>query len=158
MGQRAQWFAQEATWHIGGGPASLGGTAHDPALLHAPMAVQSRQCMPPTPQVATDWPPTQLPLVSQQPPHDAVPHAYPSGIIALAPASPASSMLPESGSRAAAPDSAAASESTAESPPSFVGPTCSLTAPSQPPPSLAGAMPISPAPGSPTLPITSSPG
>lgn len=152
MGQPAQWFVQEATWHIGGGPASLGGTAHDPALLHAPMAVQSAQCIPPTPQVATDWPPTQLPLVSQQPPHDAVPHAYPSGIIALSLASPASSMLPESSSRTAA------SESTAASPPSLVGPICSFTAPPQPSPSLAGATPISPASGSLTLSIASSPG
>jgi hypothetical protein len=62
--------------HVGVVPASLGGVVHAPAALHAPpMLVQSTHSSPPTPQVVTDWPPTQTPFM-QHPLHDDPgPHA-----------------------------------------------------------------------------------
>jgi hypothetical protein len=56
------------TVHILGAPASTGFMVHAPLVQAPPMLVQSLQAPPPTPQVATDWPPTQSPL-EQQPAH-----------------------------------------------------------------------------------------
>jgi hypothetical protein len=85
------WLQVVALHVVGGGAASGGAAAHDPAWHTWPLLWQFSHAFAPEPHVDADCPPAQKPCAVQHPPQLAVEHRG-----TLASASPASSGSPAS--------------------------------------------------------------